>query len=88
MKDNAAINKSVLLRFGLMAGFKVFLWKGEEIVSRIFFTRMPKPPVHRMRSEEAPFPASSWSLIGTKPCCMVLDGNRLEIHVLSDVTAN
>ena len=57
MKENTAVKKSILLRFGLLAGFKVFLWKGEEIVSRIFFTRSPKPPVHRKRSAEAPFPA-------------------------------
>jgi hypothetical protein len=88
MRENATHKKSLLLRFGLLAGFRVFLWKGEEIVSRIFFAPLPKPPVHRMRSTEDPFPASSWSMIGTKPCCMVLDGNRLEIHVLSDMTVN
>jgi hypothetical protein len=88
MKENTALKKSLLLRFGLLAGFRVFLWKGEEIISRIFFTPVPKRHVQQVRSVKDPFPASSWVLIGKKPCCMVLDGDRLEIHVLSDITVN
>jgi hypothetical protein len=88
MKGNTALKQSLLLRFGLLAGFRVFLWKGEEIISRIFFAPAPKRHVRRARSAKDPFPASSWALIGQKPCCMVLDGNRLEIHVLSDIANN
>jgi len=79
MRENATIKKSTLLRFGLLAGFRIILWKGEEIVSRILFARLPKPAVHRMRSAGYPFPASKWSLAAGRPCCMALKDGRLEI---------
>jgi hypothetical protein len=88
MKEHAALKKSLLLKFGLLAGFRVFLWKGEEIIGGILFAPVPKRHVRRVRSAEDPFPASSWVLIGRKPCCMALDGDRLEIHVLPDRVDN
>jgi hypothetical protein len=88
MKENTTFKKSLLLRFGLVAGFRIFLWKGEELVSKFFFSPVPKRHDQRVRGTKDSFPASSWVLIGRKPCCMVLDGNRLEIHVLSDIACN
>jgi hypothetical protein len=88
MKEHAATQKSLLLKFGLFAGFRLVLWKGEEIISRIRLTPVTKRHVQRPRSVKDPFPASSWMLIGRKPCCMALEGDRLEIHVLSDRVYN
>jgi len=88
MKERVTLKKSLLMRLGLFAGFRIFLWKGEEVISRIVFTPLPKLHVRRVRSAKDPFPPSSWALIGRKPCCMVLNGDRLEIHLLSDIACN
>jgi hypothetical protein len=88
MKERVTLKKSLLLRLGLFAGFRIFLWKGEEIISRIVFAPASNRHVRRARSVKDSFPASSWALIGKKPCCMVLDGDRLEIHLLSDIAYN
>ena len=88
MREKTTIKKSTLLRFGLLAGFRMFLWKGEEIVSRILFARMPKPAVLRMWRAGDPFPASKWSMAAGRPCCMALKDGRLEIHLFSEIAPN
>jgi hypothetical protein len=84
MTENPYSKKSVLLRYGLLAGFKFFLWKGEEIISRIFITKKSVPLIQTVQRTDDPYPPSSWVLAGTRLCCMALDGNRLEIHVLPE----
>jgi hypothetical protein len=88
MKENSTFKKSILLRFGLLAGFKIFLWRGEEIISRIFIMKKPAPQIHAVQATDDRFPPSSWILIGTRPCCMVLDEDQLVMHVLPDVGRN
>ena len=78
----------MLIRLGLLTGFKIFLWKGEEIISRIFIAKSAVPQIQSVQRTDDRYPHSSWVLIGTKPCCLALNQGQLEVHVLPDIGKN
>lgn len=84
MTVNSTSKKSTLLKYGLLAGFKIFLWKGEEIISRMFISKKSPPQIQSVQRTDDRYPRSSWMLIANRPCCMGFNGNQLEIHVLPE----
>lgn len=78
MRNNIT-KKSFFRRFGWIAGVKMFLWWGEEVMKRMLQFRKVQVPKQMVRYTQNRFSLVLWCALSDRLCCIIEEKKQLKI---------